>query len=144
MDRKKAIEHIEKYKAISHLLDLKEDELLWDEIIKFINSVRISSYSFTLQGQQRKYHYEKDFKELIQNNLNNLEDYDIDVRIVENKDSLVPFWRGLDKAQKEAFLVFELNVILYMMAKRFDKYRSRDKRKLLQMLDFVAFNETYR
>ena len=135
MDKVRAIRLLEKYKNISQILGLREDEELLDEIVNMVDK-----YDSSIEKEKatKKYRWgETDFQQMISKGLKDLSQYELSDSIVSNRENMIQFWSSLTEDDKSRFTIFELNVILYLVSPQYNKYQKKDKQKIIRFIDQV-------
>jgi len=140
MEKDSAIKLLKKYQQISQVLKLEEDLNRFEEIIEFINDNNIQKESKLkmLDAAPKKKYNEKNFKELIENPEIDLDNYNINAGIISNKDNITDFWNSLDVETKENFTIFELNVMLFLISNKYNKYMKKEKKIIIAFLTDVV------
>ena len=140
MDVVKATKTIEKYKDISRLLGIHEDEAVFDEIIYYISNGTNAGYSMITNSKQNNKGKsgEADFQTIISNDDVDFSAYSIDNLIISNRGNILDFWHSLDKEEKNNFTIFELNIILYFISDQYTKYQKKDKNRIVTMINTVV------
>jgi len=140
MDAVKATKTIEKYKDISRLLGIHEDEAVFNEIIHYISNGTNAGYSVmtTTKQNNKGKNVEADFQMIISNDNVDFSVYSIDSRIISNRGGILDFWCSLSKEEKNKFTIFELNIILYFISEQYTKYQKKDKSKIVTMINTVV------
>ncbi|MNI02598.1 hypothetical protein D3C87_983710 [compost metagenome] len=135
MNENKSLELLKKYKKISGLLGLSEDEKLFDELIDFFDKIDVSERDVSQQNIKKSKYTEKDFEEIVNSNEDlDLSKYDIDEQIKSNRTDIVEFWYSLSNDQMEKFTIFELNIILYLLSNHFNKYQKKEKKRIISFI----------
>ncbi len=135
MDKLQAVKILEKYKGVSRLLGLQEDEFVLDDIVNFITRDNMKS---SLNDTKKVTYGEDDFQKIITNDNVDLSAYNIDEQILLSKDKLWDFWYSLDDEKKSKFTIFELNIILYLISNQYNKYQKKDKKRILSIINSVV------
>jgi hypothetical protein len=139
MDKIKAIQIIEKYKCVSRLLGLHEDEHILDEIEKSItNYNENASVSNNSDAQKKNKYGEADFQNIISSSVVDLSPYEINSQIILNKEKIPDYWHSLSEEEKNSFTIFELNIILYLLSNQYNKYQKKDKKRILSLISTVV------
>ncbi|MFW6680335.1 hypothetical protein ACOAOT_22205 [Lacrimispora sp. AGF001] len=137
MDRLQAVKVLEKYKGVSRLLGLQEDESVLDDLVNFITENYTKS--FTSDNDMKKSKFgDKDFQAITANDDIDLSIYDIDEQILLNRENLWDFWYSLDDDKKNKFTIFELNIILYFISNQYNKYQKKDKKRIISIINNVV------
>ena len=136
MDRIKAIRLLEKYKSISRILGLPEDEELLDELVNMVDKY---DRSVEKERSAKKNRWgENDFQHMISEEQTDLTRYELNDSITSNRENMVSFWSTLTEEDKSKFTIFELNVILYLISAQYNKYQKKDKQKIIRFIDQVV------
>lgn len=136
MDKVSAIHLLKKYKDISHILGLKKDEELLNELINMVDK---NIDSFKKEKIVKKSQYgETDFLQLIQKQLMDISKYKLSDSIISNRDNILIFWGSLTEENKSIYTIFELNVILYLISPQYNKYQKKDKRTLIRFINYAV------
>ncbi|MDR1060123.1 MAG: hypothetical protein LBL83_02665 [Clostridiales bacterium] len=144
MDKAKAIQAIERHINASCSLGLKDDEAIFTDILNFIKSSKSSenaNISVYPDRQKRNKYGEADFQAIASDEIADISAYDIDARVVANKDNALNFWCLLNDEERCGFTIFELNVILYLISRRYNKYQKKDKKRIISIINAVAKNK---
>lgn len=105
MNKTKAIQIVEKYKDITCMLALKDDEAIFNDIIVFLKSGEDINISGDTNQQKRTKYGESEFQNIVSSNGMDIFIYDdIDTRIIDNKNNLLEFWHLLSDEEKKVFL----------------------------------------
>ena len=136
MDRIKAIRLLEKYKSISRILGLPEDEELLDELGNMVDKYD-SSVEKERSAKKNRWG-ENDFQHMISEEQTDLTRYELNDSITSNRENMVSFWSTLTEEDKSKFTIFELNVILYLISAQYNKYQKKDKQKIIRFIDQVV------
>lgn len=136
MDKVNTIRLLEKYKSISQILGLREDEKLLDELIDMVNKYDGSLEKEIVTKKSRR--GEADFQQMISERLTDLSKYELNDSIVTNMENMISFWNSLAEADKSNFTIFELNAILYLISPQYNKYQKKDKQKIIRFIDQVV------
>ena len=137
MDTAKFIGHIKKYRGISVSLGLTEDVVIWDNITALIKNAANTDFE-TSKTKNKKSKVE--FQDITTGKVDLLT-HVTNSKILSNKYNMLDFWLTLNPEEKTKFLVFELNVILYLIAPAFNKYQSKAKDKIISTIDGVVRDE---
>jgi len=140
VNKNNIIHFLEKYKKICHILNLSDDECLFDEIISFIETNKISLE----QKQHRsKIGNENDFYIITSNSDINISDHNLKINqeILNNKTDIFNYWINLDANSKEKFNVFELNLIMFLLTKKNNNYLKKEKKKIIMDIDMTVRNK---
>jgi len=139
MEKDRAIQLLQKYQKICQVLKLEEDLNRFEEIIDFINNnVQKESILEVLDTTPKKKSDEIIFKELIEKPEIQLDSSRIDSRIISNKDNIADFWNSLDPEMKDNFTKFELNVMLFLISNKYNKYMKKDRKRISAFLTEVV------
>ena|GEM_PF-2274808 len=142
---KAAIQVTKKYKNISSSLGLTNDERIFNYILNhflnLIEPVEGNNHSVQTKVQKRNKYGEMEFQSILSNEPIDISGYDLDVRIQNNKDKIIDFWYSLSDDEKNDFTIFELNVILYLISKEYNKYQKKDKKGILSLINTVVKNK---
>lgn len=133
MDKVNAMRLLEKYKSISQILGLREDEQLLDELMHMVDK-----YGSGIEKEKvtKKSRWgETDFQQMISENPMDLSKYELSDSIVTSKENMIPFWSSLTEADKSKFTIFELNTILYLVSSQYNKYQKKDKQKIIRFIN---------
>ena len=133
MDKVNAMRLLEKYKSISQILGLREDEELLDELMHMVDK-----YDGGLEKEKaakRSRWGETDFQQMISESQMDLSKYELSDSIVTNKETMIPFWSSLTETDKSNFTIFELNAILYLVSSQYNKYQKKDKQKIIRFIN---------
>lgn len=133
MDKVSAMRLLEKYKSISQILGLREDEELLDELMNMVDK-----YDGGIEKEKvakRSRWGETDFQQMISESQMDLSKYELSDSIVTNKENMIPFWSSLTEADKSNFTIFELNAILYLVSSQYNKYQKKDKQKIIRFIN---------
>lgn len=136
MDKVNAIRLLEKYKNISQILGLREDEELLDELIDMVDKYDGSIEKEIVTKKSRR--GEADFQQMISEKLTDLSKYELNDSIVTNRENMISFWGSLAEADKSNFTIFELNTILYLISPQYNKYQKKDKQKIIRFINQVV------
>jgi len=139
MEKDNAIQLLQKYQKICRVLKLENDFNRFEEIIDFIgNNGQKESMLKVLDTVPKKKYGEKNFEELIEKSEIQLESYIIHSGIISNKDNIPDFWNSLDVDTKDNFTIFELNVMLFLISNKYNKYMKKDKKRIIAFLTDVV------
>ena len=139
MNSDNMIQLLQKYQKICQVLELKDDEKQFEEIIELIGNSRQNESSFrVINTTATKKYGEKDFEKLTEQVDILLENYSINSGILSNKDNITDFWTSLDGKVKEKFTIFELNVMLFLISNQYNKYMKKDKKRIISFLADVV------
>lgn len=137
VNKTKAIEILEKYKAISKLFANYNDEKIINELISFVQDEQ----HFLHKNQKDKAsqtHGEKEFFDIISSEkILDLINSVAKSKRINNQDDLSSYWYSLDTKAQEAFSIFELNIILFFFTQE-HKYRKKDKRSIINLISTFA------
>lgn len=136
MDKVNAIRLLEKYKNISQILGLREDEELLDELIDMVDKYDGSIEKEIVAKKSRR--GEADFQQMISERLTDLSKYELNDSIITNRENMISFWSSLAEADKSNFTIFELNAILYLISPQYNKYQKKDKQKIIRFINQVV------
>lgn len=136
MDKVNAIRLLEKYKNISQILGLREDEELLDELIDMVDKYDGSIEKGIVTKKSRR--GEADFQQMILERLTDLSKYELNDSIITNRENMISFWSSLAEADKSNFTIFELNAILYLISPQYNKYQKKDKQKIIRFINQVV------
>ena len=136
MDKTRAIHLLEKYKSISQILGLREDEALLAELINMVDKYDNDIEKGKVTKRNRW--GEADFQQMISEVLTDLSKYELSDSIVSNRENMIPFWISLTEEDKSKFTIFELNAILYLISPQYNKYQKKDKQKIIRFIDQVV------
>ena len=136
MDKVNAIRLLEKYKNISQILGLREDEELLDELIDMVDKYGGSTEQEIVIKKSRR--GEADFQQMISERLTDLSKYELNDSIITNRENMISFWSSLAEADKSNFTIFELNAILYLISPQYNKYQKKDKQKIIRFINQVV------
>ena len=136
MEKASAIRLLEKYKKISQILGLREDEELLDELMNIVGKYDsdIEREKATKKGRWG----ETDFQQIILEGPTALSKYELNDSIESNKENIISFWSSQAEEDKSKFTIFELNVILYLISPQYSKYQKKDKQKIIRFIDQVV------
>ena len=104
MDRIKAIRLLEKYKSISRILGLPEDEELLDELVNMVDKYD-SSVEKERSAKKNRWG-ENDFQHMISEEQTDLTRYELNDSITSNRENMVSFWSTLTEEDKSKFTIF--------------------------------------
>lgn len=136
LDKVSAIRLLEKYKKISQILGLREDEALLDELMNIVGK---SDSDIEKEKASPKGRWgETDFQKIISEGSTDLSKYELNDSIVLNKENIISFWSSQAEEDKSKFTIFELNVILYLISPQYSKYQKKDKQKIIRFIDQVV------
>lgn len=139
MDKLKAIQVIEKYKSVSRLMGITEDEGILEEIIKLIDTDTVPKMSNSVEKEKGKKNYgEVDFQSIISDENTDIQNYEINPDIKLNKDKIVDYWYSIEHDKKNKFTIFELNIILFIISNQYVKYQKKDKKRIITLIDNVV------
>jgi len=136
MNKYKAIQVMERYKNISRILNVREDEQVIDDIIEVL-----SKYDDNLtktRGAKKTKAGEEDFYHLVSKEDQDLSEYGLSDTILSNKETMLEFWDSLSEEEKADYTIFELNVILYLISNQYNKYQKKDRKKIQSFIDTVV------
>lgn len=133
MDKVNAMRLLEKYKSISQILGLREDEQLLDELMHMVDKYDSGIEKKKVTKKSRW--GETDFQQMISENPMDLSKYELSDSIVTSKENMIPFWSSLTEADKSKFTIFELNTILYLVSSQYNKYQKKDKQKIIRFIN---------
>jgi len=136
LDKVNAIRLLEKYKNISQILGLCEDEELLDELIDMVDKYDGSTEKEIVIKKSRR--GEADFQQMISERLTDLSKYELNDSIITNRENMISFWSSLAEADKSNFTIFELNAILYLISPQYNKYQKKDKQKIIRFINQVV------
>lgn len=134
IETKALIDLLTKYKKISQVLGLIDDEKQFNELIELIRKNDVDVKSASSQNLRKGKYTEKDFEEIVSSHEKiDLSKYDIDDQIKSTQD-ILGFWHSLSIEEMEKFTIFELNLILYLLSNHFNKYQKKDKKKIISFI----------
>lgn len=136
MDKYKAIRLIEKYKNVSQVLGLREDEKIIEDIINLIS--KYDENNLISKNMKKSKCGESDFYNIVSNDFDHLSDYGLNEDITSNIDKMLEYWDSLNEESKKNFTIFELNIILYLISNQYNKYQKKDKQKIQHFIDNVV------
>jgi hypothetical protein len=117
---------------------LSDDVQIFDEIISSIETDKL----IVNTGQKRsKIGNEKDFYIITSNGDINVSDGNINQEIINNKTDISKYWINLDANSKEKFTLFDLNIIMFLLTKKNNKYFKKEKKKIIMDIDMTVRNK---
>lgn len=138
MNKSDIVTFLTKYKKVCHILNLSDDVQIFDEIISSIETDKL----IVNTGQKRsKIGNEKDFYIITSNGDINVSDGNINQEIINNKTDISKYWINLDANSKEKFTLFDLNIIMFLLTKKNNKYFKKEKKKIIMDIDMTVRNK---
>ena len=134
-DEKLAI--LQKYQKVASLLGKEDDAKCFGDIISLYKECSNNYTGQATHSSKQKSHESNEniYNAFVQGHGKDLEKLLIHQDIKTNKGQIIDFWDSLNDERKEQFTIFELNIILFLISEQYDKYSSKNKRRIIMSVN---------